>query len=143
MPALGSGFAKGGREVEFAKLWVGLCAAYPQAQVGADTLDKYYEFLAGHEIAQIGEAFRTAIQRCKFWPSIAELTEILRAQYRAPATDLTFGESSPLTRDEARSILGELLGKFQEADNKKRRKREAEQKAKLREQAMKILGVKA
>jgi hypothetical protein len=121
---------------EFMRPWAELCAAYPRQEVGAATARKYHERLQKFDVATIQAAINIAIDRNKFFPTVAEIIENIAAM--TPKAGLLSG-SRP-TKEEAKAVLDALHQAIQDYENVDLQKI-ADRKALLREQARK-LGVK-
>ena len=127
---------------EFMLPWAKLCAAYPRHDLSAATLTVYYERLARYDINRLVVAVNLAIDRCKFFPTVAELIESVASL--APAHNSFISEDRP-SREEAKAVLESLhaaVREFESKDLAAREKKLAERKLELKNQARR-LGVKS
>ncbi len=95
---------------EFMKPWAELCAAYPRQEVGAATARKYHERLQKFDVAVIRAAVNIAIDRSKFFPTVAEIIENIASL--PPKGGLA--NSSRPSKEEAKVVLDALHRAIQE-----------------------------
>jgi hypothetical protein len=116
-------------------------AAYPRSNVTEATTVIYHERLKRYEPELIMAAVNMAIDRCTFFPSIAEIISDIAG---ITARNTLLLDASRPDRDEAKAVL-EALHKLTEElearDLEVKEKRIADRKAELRRQAEQ-LGVK-
>lgn len=120
----------------FALPWGRLCAAYPRSENTTLTVAVYHERLRKFDPDSLLAAVNLAIDRCKFFPTVAELIEII-ASLQQPAR---IDEPRP-NKEEARAVLAALhesIQRFESADMKNAETKIAARKAELRAQAVRL-----
>jgi len=123
----------------FALPWAKLCAAYPRSENSKATVAIYHERLKKFDAEHLMAAVNIAIDRCKFFPTVAELIENIASLTESQ----TFLDEPRPSKEEAGAILAALheqIRQSESADLKSTEKRIADRKAELSQQA-KRLGV--
>jgi hypothetical protein len=121
--------------------WGKLCAAYPRQDMGVATAAVYHERLQRYDIELLIGSVNLAIDRCVFFPTVAELIE--NVALLGAGRQRLLDEPRP-SKEEARAVLESLhasIRDFEAADLKVNEKRIADRKEVLRKQA-EMLGVK-
>lgn len=117
--------------------WKELCDAYPRQELSSGTARKYYDRLQKFDVEILMAAVNVAIDRCKFFPTVAELIENIALQSRGNGAAYLDDEPRP-SKEEAQRILEQLhqsIQDFESADMKVNEQRIAERKDLLRKQA--------
>ena len=94
---------------DFMGPWAKLMAAYPRTEITEATTVLYHERLARYDLGLIMAAVNMAIDKCTFFPTVAEIIESIEAVTAATIKKrpALLDEPRP-SKEEARAVLAEL-----------------------------------
>jgi len=60
-------------KIKFGEIFAYMCIAFPEADIGKETMQVYYEFLGHYPEETLKGAIKRVIEECKWFPKVAEI----------------------------------------------------------------------